>query len=139
MRGVRVYVTMSSSTRLQLFAVVACLAAATIAGAQQSDTSATARHRDSTIADTLGPRPEHRPPISPRRAFLYSLALPGYSQSILGRYKTGTLLAAFEATAILMRYQMSLDLREAQRFASDSFPVSFMDKSGNPLVTYQRT
>jgi hypothetical protein len=49
--------------------------------------------RDTTrvAVDTAGPRPELRPPISPRRAFTYSLFLPGYAQSVLGRGRAGTL------------------------------------------------
>jgi hypothetical protein len=98
-----------------------------------------AQGRDTTAVDTVGPLPELRPPISPRRAFLYSLVLPGYGQSILGRYRTGTILLAFEATALAMRHEMAADLREARRYALDSVPVSFVDDEGNPVITYQRT
>jgi hypothetical protein len=89
---------------------------------------------DTTVVDTAGPRPELRPPISPRRAFLYSLLLPGYAQSILGRGKTGTLLVAFETAAIVMLRESELNVRDARRFLNDSIVVSYVDANGNPSV-----
>jgi hypothetical protein len=133
-------VTSSATFRLREFLLLTfvLVAVAPEILAQQRDTLR-AHTRDSVVVDTGGPRPERRPPISPRRAFLYSLAVPGYGQSILGRYKTGTILVAFEATSILMRHQMVQDLQEAKRFSIDSIPVSFTDKDGRPVITYQRT
>ena len=94
---------------------------------------------DTTVADTAGPRPELRPPISPRRAFLYSLLLPGYAQSILGRGKTGTILVAFEAAAIVMLRESELNVRDARRFLNDSVVVSYVDANGNPSVRKEPT
>jgi len=91
------------------------------------------------VVDTSGPKPELQPPISPRRAFLYSLLLPGYAQSVLGRGKAGTLQVAFEAVALVMIRQSAADVREAKRNAVDSIPVSFVDANGQPLVRYERT
>jgi hypothetical protein len=99
---------------------------------------ASAQQRDSAAAvDTVGPEPERKPPISPRRAFLTSLVFPGYGQSLLNRHRTGTILLAFEATALVMRHQMAEDLREARQIVVDSVPVSFSDADGNPVTTYQ--
>ena len=100
--------------------------------AQRTDTSATA-------VDTAGPRPELKPPISPKGAFLYSLALPGYSQSILGRNRAGSLQLAFEALAIAMIRISAADVREARRTVADSIPVSFVSADGLPAIRYQRT
>lgn len=100
-----------------------------------------AQRADTTRAtvDTSGPRPERRPPISARRAFLYSLAVPGYAQSVLDRGRVGTVFMAFEAAAFVMIRQSAADIREARRNVADSVIVSFVDASGAPKITYQRT
>lgn len=100
-----------------------------------------AQQRADTTAriDTVGPRPELQPPISPRRAFLYSLFLPGYSQSILGRHRAGALQLAFEAVALAMIRISAADVREARRTVADSIPVSFVNGDGLPAVRYERT
>ena len=100
---------------------------------------ALAQAPDTAVVDTAGPRPEIKPPISPRRAFLYSLMLPGYAQSILGRGKSGTLILGFETAAIVMLRESSQNLRDARRFLNDSIPVSFVDANGNPQVRWERT
>lgn len=89
--------------------------------------------------DTIGVRPELAPPISPRRAFLYSLVVPGYAQSILGRNRAGALEMAFEAVAISMVRISAADVREARRMRADSVPVSFVDDAGNPKIRYEKT
>lgn len=85
--------------------------------------------------DTVPRTPELRPPLSPRRAFLYSLAVPGYAQSILGRNRTGTMLLAFESVAIIMIRESAANLREARRNRADSVIVSYAD--GTPR--FERT
>jgi hypothetical protein len=84
--------------------------------------------------DTAGPRPELRAPLSPKRAFLYSLLLPGYSQSVLGRHRAGALQLAFEAASIVMIRQSVADVREARRMQADSITVSFVDAAGLPRL-----
>ena len=64
-----------------------------------------------------------KPPLSPRRAFLYSLALPGYSQSVLGRPTAGALFVLTESIALAMLRESAADLREARRFRTDSLVV----------------
>jgi hypothetical protein len=64
-----------------------------------------------------------KPPLSPRRAFLYSLALPGYSQSVLGRPTAGALFVLTESIALVMLRESAADLREARRFRTDSLVV----------------
>ena len=100
-----------------------------------------AQRPDSTTAtvDTAGPKPERQPPISPRRAFLYSLLVPGYAQSVLGRNRAGTLEMSFEAVALVMLRQSAMDIREARRSVADSIPVSFVDATGAPTIRYERT
>lgn len=65
------------------------------------------------------------PPITPKRAFLYSLALPGFGQSRLDRGVSGALFSGVELSAIAMLRHATVDLREARRYLSDSLPVTF--------------
>ena len=92
-----------------------------------------------TPVDTTGPKPERKPPISARRAFLYSLVLPGYAQSVLGRGRAGTLQLSFETVALVMLRQSEADVREARRNVADSIPVSFVDATGAAKTRYERT
>ncbi len=75
------------------------------------------------------------PPITPRRAFLYSLALPGYSQSILGRPTAGAIFVLTETIAIAMLRESSADLREARRFRTDSLVVLGTDPTTGAVIT----
>ncbi|MGH7677679.1 MAG: hypothetical protein ACRENU_04370 [Gemmatimonadaceae bacterium] len=114
-----------------LIGALAC-SVASLPAQQRPDTSRAA-------PDTVGPHPEIKPPISPGRAFAYSLILPGYSQSILGRHRAGAVQLAFEAVAISMISISAADVREAQRFLTDSIPVSYVDGNGQPAVQMQPT
>lgn len=83
----------------------------------QVDTSRA--RRDST---TLPPsRTRHdslRPPVSPGRAFLTSLLVPGLGQSRLGRPVPGAIYAGVEAMSIVMLLKAQNDLRIARATAS---------------------
>ncbi len=65
------------------------------------------------------------PPLSPRRAFLMSLLIPGYSQLRLQRPNGATLFGAAEIVSIGMARKSALDLREARRGARDSVVLTF--------------
>lgn len=82
--------------------------------------------------DTARARP--RPPLSPRRAFLYSLALPGYSQSVLNRPTAGALFMLTESIALVMLRESAADLRQARRFRTDSLVVIGTDAAGAPIT-----
>jgi hypothetical protein len=71
-----------------------------------------------------------KPPLSPRRAFLYSVAIPGLAQSRLGRPVAGAIFVFTESIAIAMLREASAELRQARRFRTDSL-VSI----GNDPVT----
>jgi hypothetical protein len=76
------------------------------------------------------------PPLTPKRAFLYSLALPGYSQSVLGRPKAAALFITAEAISLVMIKESSANLRTARRL-QDSIPVSFVDPgTGSPRTIW---
>ena len=67
-------------------------------------------------SDSLPPKP----PISPKRAFFYSVLAPGYAQSILGRHKAAALILLFEGVAISMIRESAADVAEARRNAIDT-------------------
>ena len=85
-----------------------------------------------------------RPPISSRRAFLYSLLVPGSAQTILHRPKAAALFVGMEALSITMARKSAADLREAKRFAGDSIVAAYqidpatglavVDTAGNLVV-----
>jgi len=74
-----------------------------------------------------------KPPLSPRRAFLYSLAVPGYAQSVLNRPTAGALFVLTESIAIAMLRESTAELREARRFQTDSLVTVGFDESGTEI------
>jgi hypothetical protein len=108
------------------------LGAAGSLGAQRADS---ARVAVRPAADSTRARIP-KPPLSPRRAFLYSLALPGYSQSVLGRPTAGALFVLTESIALVMLRESAADLREARRFRTDSLVViGYEDPGGGAPPT----
>ena len=103
------------------------LAATSIAGAQRPD-SAHALPTTATI-----PRDSLVPPITPRRAFLYSFLLPGYAQSILGRHKAAGGFILMEAISLAMIRESAADVREARRFENDSLVIAY-GAGGKPVL-----
>jgi hypothetical protein len=105
--------------------------------AQGADSARTAL-RDTT---GRGPRPRtapalpsrFTPPLTPRRAFLYSSMLPGLGQSRLDRGSSGALFAAVELSALVMLRRSNADLREARQLRTDTLPGNFT-VSGDTLV-----
>ena len=111
-----------------------------LAGAGLSSSPAHAQRADSAraavsraTADTTA-RKRPKPPLSPRRAFLYSLALPGYSQSVLNRPTAGALFMLTESIALVMLRESSAGLRQARRFRTDSLVVIGYEPSGTPIT-----
>ena len=98
--------------------------------AQRADSARAGVDRPAT--DTARARP--RPPLSPRRAFLYSLALPGYSQSVLNRPTAGALFMLTESIALVMLRESAANLRQARRFRTDSLVVIGFDPEGAPIT-----
>ena len=76
-----------------------------------------------------------KPPISPRRAFLYSLLVPGYGQSVLDRPIAGAMFFGAEVTWIALATKSAFDLRYAQAHQRDSIVVTYaFDEKGNVKV-----
>ncbi len=84
------------------------------------------------------------PPISPRRAFFYSLAVPGLAQARLHRPLVGAGFFLVEALAIGILHRSADELRVARAYERDSIPLRYavdantgqaqMDALGNPVV-----
>ncbi len=60
-----------------------------------------------------------RPPVSPMGAFFRSLAVPGWSQSILNRRLTAGLFIAVEGLAVGMTVKTSIELGYLRRTGND--------------------
>jgi hypothetical protein len=98
--------------------------AASPAAAQQRDTAA----RATAAAESP------KPPISPRRAFLFSFLAPGYSQSVLGRHKAAAAFLFVEAVSVVMIRESAADAHEARRMVDDTVIVSY-GANGKPVAT----
>jgi hypothetical protein len=89
-------------------------------------------------------KPYALPPISPRRAFLYSALIPGMGQAALDRKYTGATFFLIEAMSWALLRRSADDLRIAKAFVGDSVPQSYTidpttglalrDAHGNPVV-----
>lgn len=112
-------------------AILLVAAAAHAAPAQRADSARVGV--GSPAADTSG-RAAPAPPLTPRRAFLYSLVLPGYAQSVLGRTTAGAVFVLSEAIAIAMLRESRADLAEARNMRRDSLVVIGVDPAtGAPI------
>jgi hypothetical protein len=58
--------------------------------------------------------------MSPRRAFLTSLVLPGYAQNVFGRDKAAMIFTIIEIGSLGMARKSAQDLAEAKSLAHDS-------------------
>lgn len=105
---------------LATFVIVVALSlgAATTATAQRT---ATAR---AGIGDTL-PDSLRRPPISPRKAMLLSLLIPGAAQARLGRPKSATIFMGGELLGFAMVAKSKHDLNAAVAVRHDSVPDTY--------------
>ena len=81
-----------------------------------------------------------RPPMSPRRAFLTSLLLPGYAQTVFGRDRAAMLFTIIEIGSIGMARKSALDLAEARALAHDSVVATYkIDPTTGLAVTDPKT
>ncbi len=80
-----------------------------------------------------------KPPLSPRRAFLYSLAAPGLAQSRLGRPVAGAIFVFTESIAIAMLRESAADLRQARSFRTDSLLAIGNDPLTGTAITHRST
>ena len=75
---------------------------------------------------TLTQRGRFTPPLTPKRAFVYSALLPGFGQSRLDRGTSGALFASIELAAVVMMRRSQMDLREARRYQIDTLPNQYL-------------
>ncbi|PYP77709.1 MAG: hypothetical protein DMD35_13895 [Gemmatimonadetes bacterium] len=108
------------------------LVAAAPVAAQRADSARAGVRR--SAADSTRAAQIVKPPLSPRRAFLYSLALPGYSQSVLSRPTAGALFVLTESIALVMLRESAAELHEARRFRTDSLVVIGYEPAGTPIT-----
>jgi hypothetical protein len=131
--------------------VLAFVLAAPSLHAQQRDS---ARAGIATADTARVPPPAGRmvegPPVSPRRAFVYSLILPGLGQAALDRRYTGATFLLIEGLSLALLHRSQDDLRIARAFQGDSVPLTWQvdpttgvgvrDAKGDPVVaTWQAT
>jgi hypothetical protein len=144
--------------RVGAWIVLLFFALSSAVSAQRSDSAGTAQRRDSLQAaqrrDTMGTKltaaTAAAPPITPRRAFFYSLAVPGLGQTVLERRTTGAAFFLVEALALSLAHRSDSDLRTARAFQGDSVPLRYAvdpvtgipqrDALGQPVVaTWQQS
>ena len=66
-----------------------------------------------------------KPPMSPRKAFLTSLLLPGYAQTVFGRDRAAMLFTIIEVGSIGMARKAAMDLAEARGLPRDSVVATY--------------
>lgn len=76
-----------------------------------------------------------KPPVTPRRAFLYSLAVPGAGQAALGRQFWGGAFFLTEGLSLALVYRSAEGLRLARQFRTDSVPLTYqVNAAGEPVL-----
>ncbi len=132
------WVRFPHSPATSLVATLLCLApfCPQSANAQQVDSArvgiATSKSQTSqpTVPDTT-----RKPPLSPRRAFLTSLLIPGYAQTVFGRDRAAMLFAVIEIGSIGMARKAALDLAEAKGLPRDSVVATYKVDPNTGLAT----
>jgi hypothetical protein len=115
----------------RMLLVVALVAPAGVPlAAQQRDSVSTkpvtqTGAKPTPILAPLTQRGRFTPPLTPKRAFLYSALLPGFGQSRLDRGTSGALFASIELAAGVMMRRSQMDLREARRYQIDTLPNQY--------------
>lgn len=129
---VNLYPLRLTSRRSLWWAVALAIAIGARAHAQRADSVNVAARMPKLDTAT---RQAPQPPLSPRRAFLYSLAVPGYAQSRLGRPVAGAIFVFTESIAIALLRESAADLREARLFRRDTLEYIGNDPSnGAPIM-----
>lgn len=118
-------------------AAVMALCAAPGLRAQAADSARVGPTAPAGASDTLSPALDsmrRRPPISPKRAFLQSLLVPGWGQASLRRPTAGGIFVAVEVMSVAMLVQSKQELAAARAAARDSVLVPGGGYEPNPLA-----
>lgn len=75
-----------------------------------------------------------KPPLTPKRAFLYSLMIPGWGQYRLDRGSAGALFATVELGSWAMVRKTGIDLRQSRRYSGDSLPGNYAVGTDGKIV-----
>lgn len=76
-----------------------------------------------------------KPPVSPRRAFLYSVLVPGAGQAALNRNGWGGAFFLVEGLSLSLVYRSAEELRLARQFRADSVPLTYQTGTdGQPVL-----
>ncbi len=104
-----------------------------------------AQQRDSGRAGIAPPKTQQpptsrpdttpHPPMTPGRAFLASVLLPGYAQTVFGRDRAAMLFTIVEIGSIGMARKSALDLAEARALAHDSVVATYKVDPTTGLAT----
>jgi len=87
------------------------------------------------IEKPAGVQPSLKPPVTPRRAFLYSLFVPGAGQAALDRHAWGGAFLLAEGISLALVYRSAEDLRLARQFRADSVPTTYkVDATGQQVL-----
>ena len=87
------------------------------------------------VAPPAGVAPALKPPVTPRRAFLYSLFVPGAGQAALNRHVVGGVFFLTEGLSLALVHRSAEDLRLARQFRGDSLPATYqVDAAGQPVL-----
>ncbi|MEK6612994.1 MAG: hypothetical protein AABZ29_09425 [Gemmatimonadota bacterium] len=86
------------------------------------------------IGAPAGAQPALKPPITPRRAFLYSLFVPGAGQAALDRQFVGGVFFLTEGLSLALVHRSAEDLRLARQFRNDSLPATYQVDAGGQAV-----
>lgn len=105
-------------------------------GLAQVTADTTRARADTTRASAPRFADSLRPPVSPGRAFLTSLVVPGLGQSRLGRQLPGAVYATVEAMAVVMLLKARNDLRIARAQAATTMVNQYRvdPATGAPLL-----
>ncbi len=124
----------SPATSLILPACVLSLLISQPAVSQQRDSARAGIPAQRAQKQPNAPDTTRKPPLSPRRAFLTSLLIPGYAQTVFGRDRAAMLFAVIEIGSIGMARKAAQDLQEAKGLPRDSIVASYKIDSNTGLA-----
>ena len=106
--------------------LVALVVISSSGAAQQRDSARAGVAPGVTTQQPTQPRDTTaKPPLSPRRAFLTSLLIPGSAQTVFGRDRAAMFFTIVEIGSIGMARKAAQDLAEAKGLAGDSVVASY--------------